>query len=163
LQVLKTAFTFVVSFSLHSGALLAFVVLKSLSFSLCDAAIVALVLVFAVGFSRSLLWGTEYAVSFLIGAVATNMWLPIALAVFDWAIGGGPSPEDQRFYSAVLRYLFTPEAVRLILAPAAVLTSVALGSFFVGIACRQVLRLAPGRRYQLTRSGEAYHGRGGRS
>jgi predicted benzoate:H+ symporter BenE len=142
LQLRRTISTFVIAFSLHSAALLAFAGLKSLSFSLRDAALFALFLVFACGFAHSLLWGTERAPSFLAGALATNVWFPITVAVFDWAIGGGPSPEDGRFYGAVVRYLYAPEAIRMTLVPAAVLSGVVLGSFVLGIACRKLLRPA---------------------
>jgi hypothetical protein len=144
LQLRGTISTFVVAFLLHSAAFLVFAGLEGLSFQLRDAALFALFLVFAFGFARSLLWGTERALSFLPGALATNLWFPITTALFDWAVGGGPSPEDGRFYSAVVRYLYAPEAIRYTLLPAVALSGVVLGSFVLGLVCRRLLRPASG-------------------
>ena len=115
-----------VSWALHSVSLLLFVLLVSgFSFSLASAASVTLFFVFAIGFLRFSLYGGHGATQFIGGALLASLWFPLALALLDWAIGGGESPANYRFYVDIVRYAYSRETALFTWAPAAALIIVA--------------------------------------
>lgn len=115
-----------VSWAFHSASLLLFVFLVSgFSFSFASAASVTLFFVFVIGFLRFSLYGGHGAIQFIGGALLASLWFPLALALLDWAIGGGASPANYRFYVDTFKYTYSRETALFTWAPAAALIIVA--------------------------------------
>lgn len=117
---LTAPWSVVVSWTLHTIALLLFVTLLSgLSLPFIYATGFSLLFVFVVSFSRFSLMGIAGATAYLGGAVASTLWFPLAVATLDWAIGGGAPPSDSRFYLSAFKYIYSREALSFTWIPAA--------------------------------------------
>lgn len=79
------------------------------------------------------------------GALLSALWFPVTLALLDWAVGGGASPSDYRFYVNAFKYTYSYEAALFTWAPAAAVIVVDAVGCGLGILTHRFLLYSRGR------------------
>jgi len=134
---------FLTSAVFHTGIFALFVFfVSSLSFSYFYAALFSMAALFLGSFARFCLFGASRCVAFLGGCAAATLWFPIAIAVLDWTVGGGPSPSNHRFYLSAAKYIYTPQAIDYTLVPALLVIAVDLLALLAGAGIHRLVKKA---------------------